>query len=104
MARNRADHEPAPKTPFEMEEYVVEQLVEAERLVAVADEKAAAARTANQNGDNYVLTMVLFASVLFFAGVSSKMNRPRNRVLILGFGVVTLTVGLFILASLPILY
>lgn len=93
----------APKAPFEMEEYVVAQLVEADRLSVVADEKAAAARTANQNGDNYVLTMVLFASVLFFAGVSSKMNRPRNRVIILGFGVVTLTVGIVILASLPIL-
>ncbi len=47
--------------------------------------------------------MVLFASVLFFAGVSSKMNRPRNRAIILGFGVLTLIVGLVILATLPIL-
>ncbi|MEE8458159.1 MAG: hypothetical protein V3S28_08920 [Acidimicrobiia bacterium] len=93
----------APKTPFEMEEYVIAQLVEAKRLTAVADQKADDARTANQNGDNYVLTMVLFASVLFFAGVSSKMNRPRNRVTVLGFGIATLTVGLVILASLPIL-
>lgn len=93
----------APKSPFEMDEYVVEQLVEADRLAAVADGKAGDARTANQNGDNYVLTMVLFASVLFFAGVSSKMNRPRNRVIVLGFGVVTLIVGLVILVSLPIL-
>lgn len=96
-------NEAAPKTPFIMDEYVVAQRVEADRLAHVADDKAAQARTANQNGDNYVLTMVLFASVLFFAGVSSKMNRPRNRMLILGFGVTTLTVGLVILVSLPIL-
>lgn len=96
-------NEAAPKTPFIMDEYVVAQRVEADRLAQVADDKAAQARTANQNGDNYVLTMVLFASVLFFAGVSSKMNRPRNRMLILGFGVTTLTVGLVILVSLPIL-
>jgi hypothetical protein len=31
------------------------------------------------------------------------MNRPRNRVIILGFGLVTLTVGMVILVSLPIL-
>ena len=86
-----------------MDEYVVTKGVEADALTALADEKAAAARTANQNGDNYVLTMVLFASVLFFAGVSSKMNRPRNRLIILGFGVVTLTIGIVILISLPIL-
>ena len=103
LATQPMTNDDAPKGPFEMEEYVVAQQVEADRLSVVADEKAAAARTANQNGDNYVLTMVLFASVLYFAGVSSKMNRPRNRVIILGFGVVTLTIGLIILASLPIL-
>lgn len=96
-------NEAAPKTPFIMDEYVVAQRVETDRLAHVADDKAAQARTANQNGDNYVLTMVSFASVLFFAGVSSKMNRPRNRMLILGFDVTTLTVGLVILVSLPIL-
>jgi hypothetical protein len=103
LETNPIDNPSAPKTPFTMDEYVVAKGVEADQLTALADEKAAAARTANQNGDNYVLTMVLFASVLFFAGVSSKMNRPRNRVIILGFGVFTLTVGLVILASLPIL-
>jgi len=103
LATEPMTNDDAPKTPFLMEEYVVEQRVEAVRLAAVADEKAMAARTANQNGDNYVLTMVLFASVLFFAGVSSKMNRPRNRMIILGFGVVTLTVGVVILSTLPIL-
>jgi hypothetical protein len=103
LAEDPIGNPTAPKTPFTMEEYVVAKGVEADALTALADEKAAAARTANQNGDNYVLTMVLFASVLFFAGVSSKMNRPRNRVIILGFGLVTLTVGMVILVSLPIL-
>jgi hypothetical protein len=93
----------APKTPFEMDEYVVEARVEAERLSGVADQKAQDARDANQNGDNYVLTMVLFASVLFFAGVSSKLLLPRNRWIALGIGVVILVVGVVILLSLPIL-
>ncbi len=93
----------APPTPFVMDEYSVADAVEADRLSDLADEKAKAARDANQNGDNYVLTMVLFASVLFFAGVSSKMVRPRNRMLVLGFGLVTLLVGIVILVSLPIL-
>lgn len=104
LATDPVSNAAAPKTPFAMSEYVVAERVLALELSALADEKAAAARTANQNGDNYVLTMVLFASVLFFAGVSSKMNRPRNRMIILGFGVLTLVVGLVILASLPILF
>jgi len=103
LAEDPINNPNAPKTPFTMDEYVVSQGVEADRLTTVADAKAEAARAANQNGDNYVLTMVLFASVLFFAGVSSKMNRPRNRVIILGFGILTLIVGLVIIASLPIL-
>ena len=103
LATDPISNAEAPKTPFTMSEYVVAERVRALELSALADEKALAARTANQNGDNYVLTMVLFASVLFFAGVSSKMNRPRNRVIILGFGVFTLVVGLVILVSLPIL-
>lgn len=103
LATEPVANDAAPSTPFMMDEYVVAERVKATGLSDLADEKALAARAANQNGDNYVLTMVLFASVLFFAGVSSKMNRPRNRAIILGFGVLTLTVGLVILASLPIL-
>ena len=86
-----------------MDEYVLADAVLADELAAQADEKAELAREANQNGDNYVLTMVLFASVLFFAGVSSKLVRRRNRVLALGFGVLMLASGMVILASLPIL-
>ncbi len=103
LATSPTSNDDAPKTPFVMDEYVVAELVRADELAELADEKALDARTANQNGDNYVLTMVLFASVLFFAGVSSKMNRPRNRAIVLGFGIVTLIVGLVILVSLPIL-
>ena len=93
----------APPTPFTMEEYVVEELVLADELSELADQKSQDARDANQNGDNYVLTMVLFASVLFFAGVSSKLERRRNRMIALGFGVVLLLAGSVILVSLPIL-
>ncbi|MEN8041323.1 MAG: hypothetical protein ABFR95_07440 [Actinomycetota bacterium] len=103
LATNPLENADAPKTPFDMDEYVVSSRVEADRLALIADEKAEAARTANQNGDNYVLTMVLFASVLFFAGVSSKMNRPRNRIIVLSFGIITLITGIVILATLPIL-
>ena len=103
IATDPTNNANAPPTPFVMDEYSVADAVEADRLADVADEKAQAARDANQNGDNYVLTMVLFASVLFFAGVSSKMVRPRNRMLVLGFGLVTLFVGIVILVSLPIL-
>ncbi|MFV2001114.1 MAG: hypothetical protein ACC654_12195 [Acidimicrobiia bacterium] len=103
IAANPIDNPDAPKTPFTMSEYVVAKQVEAQELSSLADEKATAAREANQNGDNYVLTMVLFASVLFFGGVSTKLVKRRNRIIIVTFGVVMLVGGIFILATLPIL-
>jgi hypothetical protein len=103
IATDPVNNRDAPKTPFEMDEYVIAKSVEAIALSALADEKASDARDANQNGDNYVLTMVLFASVLFFAGVSSKMSSRRNQVLMLSFGVFVLVAGIGILVTLPIL-
>ena len=103
LATDPVNNPEAPKSPFDLDEYVVAARVEADRLADLADEKALAAREANQNGDNYVLTMVLFASVLFFAGVSSKLIKPRNRAIVLGFGVLMLIAGIVIILSLPIL-
>ena len=103
LATDPTNNPDAPPTPFTMAEYVVEDLVLADELAAVADQKSLEAREANQNGDNYVLTMVLFASVLFFAGVSSKLASNRNRIIALGFGVLILVAGMVILVSLPIL-
>ena len=93
----------APSTPFALEEYALADALEADRLAAVADQKSLEAREANQNGDNYVLTMVLFASVLFFAGVSARMYRPRNRMLALSFGALVLVTGMVVIATYPIL-
>ena len=103
VATDPVNNPDAPKTPFEMDDYVVASAVEAVELSALADEKSLDARDANQNGDNYVLTMVLFASVLFFGGVSSKMSSRRNQLLMLSFGIIVLVAGVVILSTLPIL-
>ena len=92
----------APPTPFAMEEYVVADAEHADALAADAEEKARLAREANQNSDNYVLTTVMFAAVLFFAGISSKLVLARNRYLALGFGFVVLIVAGIIVLSFPI--
>lgn len=103
LATDPVNNSDAPKSPFAMDEYALADALLADSLTDTADEKAELARKANQNGDNYVLTMVLFASVLFFAGVSSKMEVRRNRALALGFGVLLLVSGILILGTLPIL-
>ena len=98
FANDRAN---APPTPFAMEEYVLADAVEADRLQQEADGFAADAAQANQNSDDYVLTAVAFALVLFFGGVSSKLSNKRNRYLAVGIAVVLFAGATWALFSLP---
>lgn len=92
----------APETPFAMDEYVIAEQAEADQATATADQRAQQARDANQTGDNYVLTTVLFASVLFFAGVSTKFDEVRVQKGLLGVAIVLLVVGVGLLLSFPV--
>lgn len=95
-----------PKSPFddELEEfYVVDELVQAEQLGQDADRASQDARDANQRGDNYTLTTVLFASVLFFAGISTKFESVRAKYLTLTFGIIALVAGAGIILTFPVL-
>lgn len=91
----------APKTPFELEQYVLADAQEAQRLRQEASEHTDAALTANQNSDNHVLTAVALALVIFFAGVSSKVESVRNQRVTLFLSIVVLVGAAVTLASLP---
>ncbi|BCJ37503.1 hypothetical protein Athai_50060 [Actinocatenispora thailandica] len=67
----------APATPFDMPQYRLAAQRRSERLVDSAGKLAAKARSANQRSDNYVLTAVALATVLFFSGMASKANGRR---------------------------
>ena len=70
----------APRTPFAMPEYRLQAQDRAEELEQRAEGFVTQARTANQNGDNYVLMTIMFALVLLFAGISTNLdNREPNR-------------------------
>ncbi len=102
LATDPIDNPDAAATPFEMPEYQLANAVEAERLRVEADGKASQARQANRNSDTYVVTTVLFAAVLFFAGVSSKMGLRQNRLLVLSLGMTVLIGAAVVVATLPI--
>ena len=85
-----------------MPEYDLEANTMADDLMNAADESSRLARVANQNSDDYVINAVLAAMVLFFAGLSTKLLRPRNRLLTLGLGVVLLGFTLYLVFRLPI--
>lgn len=103
LAEDPLDDPTAPASPFVMDEYVLEANAEAARLVAEADEAGDTARQANQRGDNYVLLTVLFASVLFFIGVSTKAERIGVRTALTGLAVVLLLAGAVVMATFPVL-
>ena len=91
----------APLTPFAMPEYQVAARAEAATLEAEAEEWSARARENVQRATNYVLGVVLFASALFFAGMSSKLGTRRLQLILLALGIAVFLLGAVWLASLP---
>ena len=76
----------APLTPFAMPQYKLKARADAERLDAAAAGFSARVLTNIQRASNYVLGVVLFASALFFGGMSAKLTTPRVRVAMLTIG------------------
>jgi hypothetical protein len=62
----------------------------------------AKARTDIGRSTNYVLAVVLFAAVLFFAGMSTKLREAYLRRLLLGLGVVVFLATVVWLATSPV--
>ncbi len=90
----------APQTPFAMPQYHLQARAQAERLDTQAEAFAGEARRDIQRSSNYVLGVVLFASALFFAGMSTKLRTPKLRIAMLAIGcLVFLGTALWILTS-----
>jgi hypothetical protein len=92
----------APDSPFAMPDYVLDARGQAEDLDAEAETLAAEAREDVQRATNYVLGVVLFAIVLFFAGISTKLGSPRVRIAMLGSGAILFLVAAGWIATFPI--
>jgi hypothetical protein len=88
-------------TPFDVPEYANAEQTIADGLFAQADEALAGAQLANQISDNFVLTAVLFASVLLFAGIAPRFKPEWIRWSMLGIGAVVFAIGLIVVFSLP---
>jgi hypothetical protein len=95
-------NEDAPPSPFAMPEYHLAAEDQAAELEREADGHAAAAREANQRSDNYVLTTVLFAVVLFFVGIGTKFDSLRVQAGLLVLATIGLVVGVVVVATFPI--
>lgn len=89
--------------PLVSEAYLEELVDDSQRLQRESTERSHAAKQANQTSDDYVLATVIFASVLFFAGIASKFSswRIQGGLIVLGF--VMFVSGAVWIASLPVL-
>lgn len=92
----------APRHPFELKEYVIIEQQEADSLIAKAEQRFEEGRNANKNSDQYVLFTVLFASVLFFAGIGVKFRTLNLEFAMLLLGIVVFITALVGLLFLPI--
>lgn len=92
----------APETPFAMPQYRLAANTEADRLEAAAGVASNSAKDANERANSYMLGVVLFASALFFAGLSTKLESPGARKGVLALCCVLFVGTLVYLATLPI--
>jgi hypothetical protein len=91
----------AASSPFVLPSYALEARDLAVEADARADEKFAEALANNQRGDNYTLMAVLFAAVLFFTAMSSRVRHPRSQLTLLGLAIVLGLSGVAFLVAFP---
>lgn len=93
----------APRSPFDMPSYQLPEQIESDRFEQLADERAKKATDANELADHYVLLTVIFASSLFFCGISSKISWLALEAGMIGIGTLVLIGGLVVSLTLPII-
>lgn len=92
----------APPSPFTMDAYLVDARVQAARLERTANDLAEQAREDVQRATNYVLGVVLFAIVLFCAGIGSKVGDDRLQRIVVGVGAAVFLLAVAWIATFPI--
>ena len=102
LATRPLDDPSAPPTPFAMDTYQLESRQQADRLDAASGASAAQALLNIQRASNYVLSVVLYAVVLFFAGVSTRITTRRLRWVLTIAGFVVLVGVIAWIATFPV--
>ena len=92
----------APASPFEMKEYSIPEQEKAKDLSTAVYNKFDEARNANRISDKYILFTVIFASVLFFAGIATKFQSRRLKAVILAIGWIVYCSAVGWLITLPV--
>jgi hypothetical protein len=92
----------APQSPLSMREYIQPEVMEAARFAAEQERMLGLANSANGISDRYVLLTVLYASVMFFGGISGTLRSRRTRGLMMGMALVLFGIVMLFLIYMPI--
>ena len=96
LASSQPTNPDARVTPF-----CLATLAESDRLLDEADRQLAEADVADTRSGNYMLLTVLFASVLFFAGITTKFQTFRIEVALPAIAAIILVGTLVLMATYP---
>jgi hypothetical protein len=91
----------AQPNPLVSEEYQQQLFAESVLLRGEAEATFEEATEANRTADEYILSTVIFASVLFFAGICPKFYSSRIQMALVGMAILTFVVGIIQIGGLP---
>jgi len=92
----------APLSPFAMPQYKLAATTAADRLEVKAAAASKRAGAFIQRADDYSLAVVLFASSLFFAGISTRLRSSATRMVVLGLGCTLFLASVIWIATFPV--
>lgn len=101
IASDPLNNPDASRNPLISEDYRIELLQPSLNLIDEAEEHSIKAQEANGYADNYVLTTVICATVLFFAGIANKFQSRNIKAAMLALATITLLGAISFIISLP---
>jgi hypothetical protein len=96
-------HNPKVPGPLHRPEYVIEQETQAAQQRQDAIRLNGDARSAGHASDGYVLVTLMFASVLFFGGISTTIRTQRIRIALNAMAILVFGLSIITMLGLPIL-
>lgn len=102
LAQEPFRHPETAKGPLYLPEYKLAAETRAAAFDREGEEANHEALESKDHDDDYILSTVFFAAVLFFAGISLRLDWPPLRVVVVGMAAIALIGGGVFLLTLPI--
>ena len=103
QAQDPINNQNATASPLNMPQYHLANATKADALEKLGDQRFEQGKQATDHTDAYVLTTVFFATVLFFAGISTRFDWINLRIGVLVFATFVLSYAAFRIFTLPYL-